>query len=72
MRCDVNLVVFECGAVQPADKVCGHSAACGCIFCYPRHLYFGYSDAVASGGKLILQKVAKSGVDWDDALSDEV
>ena len=24
------------------------------------------------GGKLILQKVAASGVDWDDAVSDEV
>ena len=39
MRCSVNLVVFECGAVQHADKVCGRSAACGCIFCYPHHLY---------------------------------
>ena len=38
-RCSVNLVVFECGAVQHADKVCGHSAACGCIFCYLHHLY---------------------------------
>ena len=36
----MNLVVFECGAVQHADKVCGRSAACGCIFCYPRHLHF--------------------------------
>ena len=35
----MNLVVFECGAVQHADKVCGRSAACGCMFCYPRHLY---------------------------------
>ena len=37
--CSVNLVVFGCGAVQHADKVCGHRAACTCIFCYPHHLY---------------------------------
>ena len=28
----MNLVVFGCGAVQHADKVCEHSTACRCIF----------------------------------------
>ena len=32
MQCSVNLVVFVCGAVQHADKACGHGAAGGCIF----------------------------------------
>ena len=39
LRCSVNLVVFGCGVTQHADKVCEHSTACGCIFCYPRNLW---------------------------------
>ena len=32
----------------------------------------GTVEPLLLGGKLILQKVAVSGLDWDDALSDEV